>query len=203
VPREGSSGWTRFDAGERLSAHGSAVVLCADTRTGASLLQVATTREASREVRRAASERAYALAMQRFSVATSTLVAVVVLSGCGSQEITCVAVPTSFPNNRILTTQHTHLTVPVNAIVWIALVEAENYAAHRGFRWATPTTSDRSVLAPVHLCKRTSVSTLPEEISAFKALRPGTATLTARLAPGWPGSIKPRLQPALNNVTVR
>jgi hypothetical protein len=142
--------------------------------------------------------------MKRFSVATSVLVAVVLLSGCGSQKTaSCVTVPTSFPSNRLLTTDDTHLTVPVNAIVWAALVEAEEYTVHRGFPWATPTTSDRAVLVPVRLCKRTLVSSLPDEINAFKAVSPGTATLTARLAPGWPGSIKPPLQPALNTVTVR
>jgi hypothetical protein len=141
--------------------------------------------------------------MKRFSLAISALVVVVLLCGFGSQAIACVTVPTSIPSNRLLTTDDAHLTVPVNAIVWVVLVEADKYTAHPGFPWVTPITSDRAVLAPVRLCKRTLVSSLPDKIRAFKALRPGTATLKARLAPGWPGSIKPRLQPALNTVTVR
>jgi hypothetical protein len=142
--------------------------------------------------------------MKRFGAATFALVAIVLLSGCGSQNITsCVTVPASFPSNRLLTTDDTHLIVPVNAIVWVALVEGDNYTVHPGFPWVTPSTSDRAVLAPVRLCKFTSTTSLPEELRAFKALRSGTATLTARLAPGWPGSIKPPLQPALNTVTVR
>jgi hypothetical protein len=143
------------------------------------------------------------MAMRRFSVPTSAVLAIALLSGCAPQAIACVAVPTTIPSNRLLTTDDAHLTVPVNAIVWVALVEADKYTAHPGFPWLKPTTSNRAVLAPVTQCKQTLVTSLPERISAFKALRPGRATVTARLAPGWPGSIRPRLRLALSIVTVR
>jgi len=140
--------------------------------------------------------------MKQFNLAISALVALAVISGCGSQQTTCVTAPTgSIPIDRLVTTD-TRLTVPVNAIVYIGLVEPEEYTTHPGFPWLTPRTSARTVLAPVRLCKLTATS-LPESLTAFKALRPGTATLTARLAPGWPGSLKPRLQPAQDSVTVR
>lgn len=141
--------------------------------------------------------------MKPLSLATSAVVVVALLSGFGSSAIACVTIPTQFPSNRLLTTAGTHLTVPVNAIVWVALVEPEKYTPLPGFPWATPRASDRAVLAPVHLCKDTLVTSLPDEISAFRALRPGTAKLTARLALGWPGSITPRLRPMRSTVTVR
>ena len=140
--------------------------------------------------------------MKRLSLAASALMALAVISGCGSQQPACVNVPTSISNGRLVTTD-TRLTVPVNAIVYMALVEPEKYATHPGFPWLAPRTSARNVLAPVRFCKQTAFGGLPESLTAFKALHPGTATLTARLAKGWPGSVKPSLQPALDNVTVR
>jgi hypothetical protein len=141
--------------------------------------------------------------MKRFSFAASTVAAMALLSACASSAIACVRVPTSIPNSRLLTTDDTHLTVPVNAIVWFTLVEPEEDTDHPGFPWTTPTTSDRAVLAPVPRCKQTLVTSLPDKIYAFKALRPGKATLAARLVHGWPGSTKPLLEPVLNTVTVR
>ncbi len=140
--------------------------------------------------------------MKWLSLATAMIVGVVVLSGCGSQKPACVTAPSrSFPLDRLLTNTTTHLTVPVDAIVWVALGEGAIYTNGHGFPWVTPRTSDSAVLAPVRVCKETLVTSLPEQITGFKALRRGTATLTARLARGWPGSFK--IQPAVDTVTVK
>jgi hypothetical protein len=109
-------------------------------------------------------------------------------------------VPQSFPNNRLLTSG-TRLTVPVGAIVFVALVEAEEYDGP-GFPWLAPTSSDSTVLAPVHLCARTGASSLALTVTGFRAVRPGEATLSAPLAPAW-RSLKLRPQPAVDWVTVR
>ena len=89
------------------------------------------------------------------------------------------------------------------AIVFVVLVEPGHYTTKRGFPWLTPTTSNRSVLAPVRLCKRPVASTLPLSVTGFRAIQRGATTVTARLAPGWPGSFKPGPEPSRNVVSVR
>jgi hypothetical protein len=112
----------------------------------------------------------------------------------------CIRVPQSIPNSRLVT-GHKKLTVPVGAIVYDVQVEAAEYAGP-GFPWLTPTSSDHAVLAPVRLCKSNGVSSLPVEVTAFRAKRRGIATLTALLAPPW-RSIKRKPQPSSDRVTVR
>jgi hypothetical protein len=54
------------------------------------------------------------------------------------------------------------------------------------FPWAAARSSDPSVLRRVELCPpRSGVSTLPIVVYAFRALTPGTATLTAPIAQAW------------------
>jgi hypothetical protein len=85
------------------------------------------------------------------------------------------------------------LTVQVGAVVYVELVEAEEYLSWpagtkpppRVFPWAAARSSDHRVLERVALCPGREVSTLPVMVYAFRALRPGTATLTAPIATAW------------------
>jgi hypothetical protein len=82
-----------------------------------------------------------------------------------------------------LASNGSRLTVPVGAVVFDVLVESANENGP-GFPWVTPISSDLSVLAPVHLCKRTGVSSLALTVTGFRARHVGTATLTALLSGG-------------------
>jgi hypothetical protein len=53
----------------------------------------------------------------------------------------------TIPNNRLITSS-ANLTVPVGAVVYVVLVEAEDYTSGPGFPWLTPTSSNQAVLAP-------------------------------------------------------
>jgi hypothetical protein len=84
-------------------------------------------------------------------------------------------------------------TVKVGAVVYVELVEAEKYLSWptgtkpppRVFPWAAARSSNPSVLQRMALCPSRTVSTLPVVAYAFRALRQGTATLTAPIAPAW------------------
>ncbi len=105
----------------------------------------------------------------------------------------CVRSPTTFspdmaPENGAM------LTVKVGAFVYVELVEAEEYLSWptgtkpppRVFPWAAARSSDPSVLRRVALCPSSGApSTLPVVAYAFRALTPGTATLTAPIAQAW------------------
>jgi hypothetical protein len=134
----------------------------------------------------------------------AVLCAAVVLgmAACGTSSANaCVTIPQTIPSNRLITSG-TKLTVPIGAIVFVVLVEDEDETSVPGFPWLTPTSSNRTVLAPVHLCPRTGASTLPNTVTAFRARHHGKASLTARLAAGW-RSINSGPQPARASVTVR
>ncbi len=85
------------------------------------------------------------------------------------------------------------LTVQLGAVVYVELVEAEKYLSWpagtkpppRVFPWAATRSSDPRVLERVALCPSRRMYTLPVAVYAFRALRPGTATLTAPIAPAW------------------
>lgn len=85
------------------------------------------------------------------------------------------------------------LTVQAGTVVYVELVEAEMYLPWspgtkpppRAFPWGTAHSSDPSVLRRVALCPSEQVSTLPVVAYAFRALRPGTATLAAPIVPAW------------------
>lgn len=133
-------------------------------------------------------------------IATALIVGVLIASCGTSSSHTCVAVPQTITDNRLIT-NGSNLTVPVGAIVYVVLVEADSFTSGPGFPWLTPKSSDRTVLAPVHLCKLTRASTLPRTVTGFRALHRGHATVTAPLTPRW-RSFKTRPQPARDSVTV-
>lgn len=104
----------------------------------------------------------------------------------------CVRSPARLPPS-IAPKSGATLTVRKADIVYVELVEPEKYLSWRPgakppprvFPWGAARSSDPSVLARVALCPSKGVSTLPVEVYAFRALRPGTATLTAPVAPAW------------------
>lgn len=116
-----------------------------------------------------------------------------------SAQAACVKLPTSLPNDRVLMTWTT-LRVPVGATVYVELIETEGLDGP-GFPWQKASSSDRSVLAPVQLCKP-GRSSLPLTVTAFRAVHRGKATITATLSPRW-RSLPNRPGPAMDHVTVK
>jgi hypothetical protein len=104
----------------------------------------------------------------------------------------CVRSPVTF-SPSIAPENGATLTVKVGAVVYVELVEAEKYLSWptgtkpppRVFPWAAARSSDPSVLQRMALCPSSTVSTLPIVVYAFRALRPGTARLTAPIDPAW------------------
>lgn len=128
-------------------------------------------------------------------------VAVLGIGACGgSSGDSCVTVPEPISSASLIT-NGTKLTVRVGAIVYVVLVQSASYTAGPGFPWLTPRSSDLTVFAPLHLCKRTGASSLPLSVTGFRAVHPGTATLTAPLAPPW-RSLKTRPSSSRSSVTV-
>jgi hypothetical protein len=110
-------------------------------------------------------------------------------AGCGAsgQTGSCMPVPQTFPQNRLVASGAT-IHAPVGALLWVALAEPANLSDTgypRSFPWLTPTSSDQSVLTAVRLCPLQG--TLPEKITAFRAVGHGDAILLAELAPPWRG----------------
>jgi hypothetical protein len=84
----------------------------------------------------------------------------------------------------------TRLTVRPGTVVWVELVEPEADTILRtAFPWRTPTSSDQGVISAVSLCKASYVMSLPVTTTAFRALRPGTATLDVPLTRTWRGRV--------------
>lgn len=123
----------------------------------------------------------------------------VVLVACGPPDTSrgegpngCVRSPTTFLPS-IAPESGATLTVKVGAVVYVELVEAEKYLSWpagtkpppRVFPWAAARSSDPSVLQRVALCPSSGASTLPVVVYAFRALTPGTTTLTAPIAQAW------------------
>jgi hypothetical protein len=123
----------------------------------------------------------------------------VVLAACGRPGTFpgkgpngCVRSPTTFLSG-IAPESGATLTVKVGAFVYVELVVAEkdlSWAAGtkpppRVFPWAGARSSDPSVLRRVALCPSSGASTLPVVVYAFRALTPGTTTLTAPIAQAW------------------
>jgi hypothetical protein len=104
----------------------------------------------------------------------------------------CVRSPTTFLSG-IAPESGAALTVKVGAVVYVELVEAEKYLSWpagtkpraRVFPWASARSSDPRVLRRVALCPSSGASTLPVVVYAFRALTPGTTTLTAPIAQVW------------------
>jgi hypothetical protein len=128
------------------------------------------------------------------------MLCVAVLAACGSSAGMvsrkdtegCVRSPARFLPS-IAPDSGATLTVRVGAVVYVELVESEKYLSRsagtkpppREFPWAAARSSDAGILKRVALCPGREVSTLPIVAYAFRALRPGMATLTAPIAPAW------------------
>lgn len=80
--------------------------------------------------------------------------------------------------------------------MYVELVEPARYVS-RSFAWLTPASSNPHVLKRVPVCaSHRAPGTLPLLVSAFKALRRGTARITAPLGPAW-RALKPSQRPGL------
>jgi hypothetical protein len=123
----------------------------------------------------------------------------VVLAACGHPGTSpgkvpngCVRSPTTF-SPSIAPESGATLTVKVGAVVYVELVEAEKYLSWPAgtkppphvFPWAAARSSDPSVLRRVALCPSSGAYSLPVVAYAFRALTPGTTTLTAPIAQAW------------------
>jgi hypothetical protein len=132
------------------------------------------------------------------------LLAAAMIGGCGaSSTVSCVRQPRVFSPYAIAGSE---LTVTVGQIVYAVEQEPEDYLTYRrpsAFPWLPPSSSGSRVLTVVTLCK-TSVFTfsIPERVFAFRAARPGRATLRAPLSAAW-RSVKERPAPYVATITVR
>lgn len=121
----------------------------------------------------------------------------VVLAACGRPGTSpgkgpngCVRSPTTL---SIAPKRGATLTVKVGAFVYVELVEVEKYLSWSPgtkpppgvFPWAAARSSDPSVLRRVALCPSSGAYTLPVVVYAFRALTPGTTTLTAPIVQAW------------------
>src|SRR5579871_4643048 len=102
--------------------------------------------------------------------------------GAGAKAA-CITAPVRI-GRLALPNGHT-ISVGVGEPVYVELVAPEKYSSP--FPWLTPASSDSHVLKRVPLCATTKLrpSTLSLGISVFRALRAGTASITAPLAPAW------------------
>jgi hypothetical protein len=95
--------------------------------------------------------------------------------------------PRNIPAGRSLASGRT-LVIRSGVVVYVALVEPEKYASEpypQSFPWLEPSSSNSRVLTSIPLCGHINVSSLPLTVTAFRAGRPGSATLLAPLAPAW------------------
>lgn len=103
----------------------------------------------------------------------------------------CVEAPLSIGSAAV--PNHGRVRVQAGEAVFVELVEAERYLSWspgegpppRPFPWLAPQSSDSRILKPMPTCPQRGISSLPVHISAFRAVRAGTARLTAPLAPSW------------------
>ncbi|HSZ69568.1 MAG TPA: hypothetical protein VK756_04335 [Solirubrobacteraceae bacterium] len=137
--------------------------------------------------------------MRYSSALAGAVLCVAVLAACGRAGAFagegpngCVRSPTTL-SPGIAPKSGATLTVKLGAFVYVELVEAEKYLSWPAgtkppppvFPWAAARSSDPSVLRRVPLCPSSAASTLPVVLYAFRALTPGTATLTAPIAQAW------------------
>jgi hypothetical protein len=131
----------------------------------------------------------------------AALIAAALPAACATDATACTAVPQTIATSQLLTSATT-LRVHKGALVFAVIVEPEKYelsANPRTFPWLTPTA--RGALRTVQLCPDTSVTTLRRTVTAFRATRAGTSTVTAGLAPAW-RSVAGRPHPFRATVTV-
>jgi hypothetical protein len=85
------------------------------------------------------------------------------------------------------------LKVKVGALVYVALVRGKPDSSWLPgerppptvFPWTAARSSNRAVLRPVAVCPSRYRTSPPVRLYAFRAVRPGTATLTAPVATAW------------------
>jgi hypothetical protein len=143
---------------------------------------------------------ALAGAVPRAAALSAAVLCAAVLAACGRAGAFpaetpngCVRSPTTTLSPSVAPESGTTLTVKQGTFVYVELVEAEKYLSWSPgtkppppvFPWAAARSSDPSVLRRVPLCPNSGVYTLPVVVYAFRALTPGTATLTAPIAQAW------------------
>ena len=104
----------------------------------------------------------------------------------------CVKEPAEF-SRSVAPRSGATLTVKVGALVYVPLVEGKPYRSSLPgekppptvFPWTAARSSNRAVLRPVAVCPSRYRTSLPVRVYSFRAVRPGTATLTAGVAPAW------------------
>jgi len=141
----------------------------------------------------------YRWKMRHPDTIAAAVLRVAVLAACGRPGISpgeglnaCVRTPTTF-SPAIAPESGATITAKRGTFVYVELVEAEKYLSWpagtkpppRVFPWAAARSSDPSVLRRVALCPSRRLYTLPVAVYAFRALTPGTATLTAPIAQAW------------------
>lgn len=124
------------------------------------------------------------------------------VAGCGGSHRLSACVDWNPPGHEVTTTD-------VGALVYVPLIEPENYTGRgfpRGFPWTPPVSSNPGVLKPVAVCQKGLVFSLPVEAFAFRAVRPGMATVSTSLAGQWRSAKLPpntTLRPYSRKITVR
>jgi hypothetical protein len=133
------------------------------------------------------------------SVLSRAALCVIALAACAragtssaESRTGCVTSPTTL-SPHIAPESGATLTVKGGALVYVELVEAEQYLSSRLgtqqppriFPWAAARSSEPNVLRRVALCTSRRISTLPIAVYAFRALTPGTAILTAPITQSW------------------
>jgi len=94
-------------------------------------------------------------------------------------------VPHNYPTGSQLA-NGANRTVDKGQVLYIVLDEPEETGTPpTSFPWPTPTSSNFRVLTRVPLCKYLNVSAEALTVTAFRALRDGTATVTAPLSRAW------------------
>ena len=114
-------------------------------------------------------------------------------SGTAGAKGACITAPVRI--GRLALPNGQTITVSVGELVYVELVEPAKYSSP-SFAWLTPASSNSDVLKQVPVCATKLPSTLPLRVSAFRALRGGTARITAPLAPAW-RALKPSQRPGL------
>jgi hypothetical protein len=137
--------------------------------------------------------------MRYSSALPGAVLCAAVLAACGRPGTSpgegpngCVRSPATF-SPGIAPESGATLTVKLGAFVYVELVVAAKYLSWptgtkpppRVFPWTAARSSDPRVLRRTALCTSSGVSTLPIVVYAFRALTPGTATLTAPIAQAW------------------
>lgn len=104
-------------------------------------------------------------------------------SASGGAKAACINAPAAIGKHALA--NKGAITVSVGELVYVELVEPARYSS-RPFAWLMPASSNAHVLKRVPVCvTHRAPSTLPLRINAFRALRSGTARITAPLSPAW------------------